>query len=53
MSSNSCKDKATDTVGEHSLSLKKKSVPVTGPVIAQRAGIDIALLFHDHGTRRE
>ena len=28
------------------------SVPVTGPVVAQRVGRGIALLFHDHGTRR-
>ena len=27
-------------------------VPVTGPVVAQRVGRGIALLFHDHGTRR-
>ena len=31
---------------------KKKTVPVTGPVVAQRVGRGIALLFHDHGTRR-
>ena len=35
----------------HSLS-KKDSVPITGPVVAQRVGRGIALLFHDHGTRR-
>jgi len=29
-----------------------KSVPVTGPVVAQGVGRDIALLFHDCGTRR-
>ena len=28
-----------------------KSVPVTGPVVTQRVGRDIALPFHDHGTR--
>jgi hypothetical protein len=28
-----------------------KSVPVTGPVVAQRVGRDMALPFHDHGTR--
>ena len=27
-------------------------VPVTGPVVAQGAGRGIALVFHDHGTRR-
>jgi len=27
-------------------------VPVTGPVVAQRVGRAVALLFHDHGTRR-
>ena len=26
--------------------------PVTGPVVAQRVGRGIALLFHDRGTRR-
>ena len=31
---------------------KKGSVLVTGPVVAQRVGIGIALPFHDHGTRR-
>ena len=30
----------------------KKSVSFTGPVVAQRVGRGIALLFHDHGTRR-
>ena len=30
----------------------KGSVPVAGLVVAQRVGIGIALLFHDHGTRR-
>ena len=34
------------------LKKKKKSVPVTGPVVAQRVGRGTALLFHDHGTRR-
>jgi hypothetical protein len=29
-----------------------KCVPVTGPVVAQRVGRVIALLFHDHGTRK-
>ena len=29
-----------------------KYVPVTGPVVAQRVGRGIALLFHDRGTRR-
>ena len=28
------------------------SVPVTGPVVAQRVGRGIALIFHDRGTRR-
>ena len=28
------------------------SVPVIGPVVAQRVGRGIALLFHDRGTRR-
>ena len=27
------------------------SVPVTGPVVAQRVDRVIALLFYDHGTR--
>jgi hypothetical protein len=27
-------------------------LPVTGPVVAQRVGRGIALLLHDHGTRR-
>ena len=31
---------------------KKLSVPVTGPVVAQRVGRGTALLFHDRGTRR-
>ena len=31
---------------------EEKSIPVTGPVVAQRVGRDIALLFHDHRTRR-
>jgi len=30
----------------------KGSVPVTGPVVAQRLGRGVALLFHDHSTRR-
>ena len=30
----------------------KQRVPVTGPVVAQRVGRVIALLFQDHGTRR-
>ena len=30
----------------------KECVPVTDPVVAQRVGRGIALLFHDHGTRR-
>ena len=29
-----------------------QNVPVTGPVVAQRLRRGIALLFHDHGTRR-
>ena len=29
-----------------------KSVPVTGPVVAQSLGRGIALNFHDRGTRR-
>ena len=32
--------------------LKRKSVPITGPVVAQRVGRGIAQLFHDRGTRR-
>ena len=32
--------------------IKGKTVPVTGPVVAQRVGRGIALLFHDQGTRR-
>ena len=31
---------------------KKIGVPVTGPVVAQRVGRIIALLFQDHGTRK-
>ena len=31
---------------------KPVSVPVTGPVLAQRVGRFTALLFHDRGTRR-
>ena len=31
---------------------KKVNFPVTGPVVAQRVGRVIALLFHDRGTRR-
>ena len=31
---------------------KRQSLPVTGPVVAQRVGTDIALLFHDLGARR-
>ena len=31
----------------------KISVSVTGPVVAQRVGRGIALLFHDHRIRRE
>jgi len=27
-------------------------VPVTGPVVAQRVGTGIALIFQDRGTRR-
>ena len=30
----------------------RKIVPITGPVVAQREGRGIALLFHDRGTRR-
>ena len=30
----------------------KVFVPVTGPVVAQRVGRRIALLFHDSGNRR-
>ena len=28
-----------------------KVFPVTGPVVAQRVGTGIALLFHERGTR--
>ena len=31
---------------------KSERVPVTGPVVAQRLGRGIALLYHDRGTRR-
>ena len=31
---------------------KKVKCPVTCPVVAQRVGRGIALLFHDRGTRR-
>ena len=33
-------------------SIKGKVFPVTGPVVAQRVGRGIALLFYDRGTRR-
>ena len=33
--------------------IHKMCVPITGPVVAQRVGRGIALLFHDHGTRME
>ena len=32
--------------------IKRQSVPVTVPVVAQKVGRGIALLLHDHGTRR-
>ena len=32
--------------------IHKRSVLITGPVVAQRVGRGIALLFHDHDTRR-
>jgi len=32
--------------------MSSNRVPVTVPVVAQRVGRVIALLFHDHGTRR-
>ena len=32
--------------------IKTGSVPVTGPVVAQRVGRGIVLLFHDRDTRR-
>ena len=32
--------------------VRKESDPVTGPFVAQRVGRGIALLFHDHDTRR-
>ena len=32
--------------------LSRKSLPVTGPIVTQRVGRNIALPFHDHGTRR-
>jgi hypothetical protein len=32
---------------------KRQGVPVTGPIVAQRVVRGIALLFHDHGTKRE
>ena len=31
--------------------LPRYTVPVTGPVVAQRVGRVIPLLFHDRGTR--
>jgi len=37
---------------ETQLLVQMKSFPVTGPVVTQRVGRGIALLFHDHGTRR-
>ena len=36
----------------HTHTQSVKSVPVTGPVVVQRVGRGIALLFHDRGTRR-
>ena len=36
----------------HYTGIIKGSVPVTGPVVAQRVDRGIALLFHEHGTRR-
>jgi hypothetical protein len=30
----------------------RQSIPATGPIVAPRVGRGIALLFHDHGTRR-
>ena len=39
---------------EFSTGIRMAFVPVTGPVVAQSVGVGrgIALLFHDHGTRR-
>ena len=37
---------------EELCSMVRQTVPVTGPVVAQRVGRVIALLFHDCGTRR-
>ena len=39
-------------VGNNVLEKRRQNVPVTGPVVAQRMGRGIALLFHDGGTRR-
>ena len=36
----------------HPEGLKIKTVPSTGPVVAERVGRGIALLFQDHGTSR-
>ena len=36
----------------HYLDIRMVKVPVTGPVVAQRVGRGIALLFHDRGPRR-
>ena len=42
-----------DTVSLLYITVKKsQSVPVTDPVVAQRVGRSIALLFHERGTRR-
>ena len=42
-----------NTVGNCNTMISKRwSVPVTGPVVAQRVGRRIALLFHDRATRK-
>ena len=52
---NRSKPRGTYT-GRSSLLVKqgkvRYSVPITGPVVAQRVGRGIAVLFHDRGTRR-
>ena len=42
----------SDTVKITTHSTVRQSDPFTGPVVTQRLGRGIALLFHDHGARR-
>ena len=41
-----------DILNRWYLLVQMESVPITGPVVAQRVGRGIALLLHDRGTRR-